>query len=88
MPFYRRLTTQLGRARVVVMGREPIQVLQAYVEEFGVRPTQVVSVGERVLKFRGTPTLVLVGTDAVVRSVWFGRRQTTAEEEAVIRGLE
>lgn len=88
MPFYQRLTGQTHRTRLVVMGREPTQDLKDYLAEFGVRPAQIISVGDRVLKFKGTPTVVLIGADSIVRAVWYGRRQTATEEEDIIKRLD
>lgn len=88
MPFYRRLTAKPHRTRVIVLGRESSRVLEDYLAGFGVRPAQVISVGDRVLTFRGTPTVVLIGADRIVRAVWYGRRQTQSEEEDIIKTLD
>jgi hypothetical protein len=83
--FYRRLTTQPLRARVVVMGRQRSQILQTFVDTSGLHAAQVISVGDLPLKLKMTPTIVLIGPDSLVRSAWEGRRQTAAEEDEVIR---
>lgn len=88
MSFYRRLTAQPHRTRIVVMGRESVQRLRDYLAQFDVRPAQVISSDDPRLKFAGTPTLALLGADSVVRSVWFGRRQTVTEELEIIRSLD
>ncbi|CAN5877488.1 hypothetical protein BH18ACI5_BH18ACI5_03780 [soil metagenome] len=88
MPFYQRLAAHRYRMPIVVIGRQPAQVLEDYLATFGVRPAQVISVGDLPLKFRGTPTVVLVGKDSIVRSVWYGRRQTAMDEEDIIKRLE
>jgi hypothetical protein len=88
MPFYRQLTAGTHRARLVVMGQEPVDLLQDYVDAFGVRPAQVISTGDSSLKFVGTPTLLLIGQDSIVRSVWYGRRKGPVEELDIIRRVE
>jgi hypothetical protein len=40
------------------------------------------------LKFRGTPTVLLIGSDSLVRSIWYGRRQNAIQEEEIITRLE
>ncbi len=88
MPFYRQLTAGQHRVRLVVMGQEPADLLHDYVDAFGVRPAQVISTGDSTLKFVGTPTVLLIGVDSVVQSVWYGRRQSPADEMDIIRRLE
>lgn len=88
MPFYQRLTRQPRRTSVIVLGRETVGRLEGILAKFGVRPNRVVSVGNRTLRFRGTPTIVLVGQDARVRAVWYGRRQNQQEEDEVFNALE
>jgi hypothetical protein len=87
MPFYNRLISDLRGMRIVVMSREPVDVLTTYLQSYGVHPAQAVSVGSQSLLFVGTPTLALVGSDSIVRGVWFGRSQSVIDEEAVTRSI-
>jgi hypothetical protein len=73
MAFYRRLAEQRRRARIVVIGTEPLATLQAYVSSHSFRPDQVISVPSGTVRFRGTPSLALVGSDATIQAVWRGQ---------------
>ena len=88
MPFYSRLTALAKHTQVVLLGREPAGDLRDYASAYDVKPAHIVSVGDLPLKFAGTPTLVLVGPDAVVRAVWFGRRETIEQEAEVIARIK
>lgn len=84
MDFYKRVTSRPRRARVIVMGQESSELLQKYVESHGVRADAYVSVQPRTVKLSGTPSLLLIGSDARVRKIWNGKLRTPAEEEAVL----
>jgi len=88
MPFYRELTRQRHRARFVVIGREPVQIMRDYLAQHAVQPDQIVTVGNRALKFRGAPTLLLVGPDSIVRTTWFGRLDSADDKQAVLNRLK
>ena len=85
MPFYKTLMAEHARARIVVIGVEPVDVLQKYLSDHMLIPDQIVSVPQRSVKLAGTPTLVLVGADGVVRSVWPGKLPDAAAEVEVRR---
>lgn len=88
MAFYRHLSQQANNDRLVVVGREPAEVLQNYLARFHVSAARVVSVGDSTLRFRGTPTLLLVGQDSVIRGVWTGKLQSDKKEREVLNVLE
>jgi hypothetical protein len=88
MPFYQRLTAESHRTPVVLMGQESVDMLKAYADAFAFRPAQIVSAGDQTLKFAGTPTVLLIGPDSIVRSIWYGRRQNAAEESEILRRME
>jgi hypothetical protein len=84
MGFYRRLAAAPRRARVVVVGAEPVERLREYVGEHGFAPDEVVSVGAEAVKLPVTPMLVLVDAEGIVRAVWRGKLGSAAEEAAVL----
>lgn len=88
MPFYRQLLARVRRTRIVVMGRESVASLSDYLSMYRVEPDRIVSMPNRAAKFRGTPTLMVVGPDSVIESVWYGRRQSAKEEEEVARMVD
>ncbi|MDR7498079.1 MAG: hypothetical protein QN174_14120 [Armatimonadota bacterium] len=81
MGFYRRLVAGSRRARVVVLGAEPVETLRGYLDEHGVVPDAVVSVGAAAVRLPVTPMLVLVDSGGVVRKVWRGKLTSEAEQE-------
>lgn len=87
MGFYRRLTAAPRRAKLLVMGREAVEVITAYLEGHGVRPDAVVSVPSGRVRLYGTPTLVLVSGDGIVQSVWLGKLGLR-DEDRVLRALQ
>jgi hypothetical protein len=84
MGFYRRLGDAQRKTRVVVLGYEPEDVLRTYLDAHAVRVDQTVSVTPKGLKFRGTPTLMLVGPAGIIRRVWFGKLPSLADESEII----
>lgn len=88
MPFYRELASAPRRARIVVVGLEPIEILREFLADHGVSVDQVVSVGHRAVLVTRTPTLVLVSRNGVIEEVWSGRFEQRREEEAVLSRLQ
>lgn len=72
MDFYRRLMAEPHAARIVLVGREGLNELTECVSEYRLQPDQIVSIGRRPIRIRGTPTLVLVGRNGIVGRVWDG----------------
>jgi peroxiredoxin len=82
MAFYNRMTKGKSEgARVVVVGPEPEEQLRRYVAEHGLIADQVISVQRGVLRFAGTPTLVLLDRDGRIRRVWQGQLAVAQEKE-------
>jgi hypothetical protein len=86
MPFYRRLSALPRRAKFIVMGVETRDQLKAYLSAQQLKADDVVSVNGQNIKFRGTPTLLLVDNKGVVRDVWAGQLDN-AREEAVLKKI-
>jgi hypothetical protein len=47
-------------------------------------PDQIVSVNPNGLRFRGTPTVLLIDAAGTVQRTWFGKLQTPAEESELL----
>lgn len=86
MPFYEKLhesaVTQ-GTTRLVAVSDEPASALSAYLRQHNVDVDKVVSYGGRA---KPTPTLVLVDSSGVIRSVWVGQ-QTADGEQAILKAI-
>jgi peroxiredoxin len=91
MPLYRKLraTASEKGVRLVAVSTDPVDVCQGYLASHGVQTDSVLSVSPGALRVRGTPTLVLVDANTIVRKVWSGRLPTDREIEVVaaINGL-
>lgn len=83
MEFYKKLSVQRGQVRLVAMGFEPESKLSDYVLTHGVKPDRVISVNPGQLKFRGTPTILLIDQTGVVLNTWRGRLDPRREEEVL-----
>jgi len=83
MPFYRRLVERNDRTRVVIVSRESQVSLRAYLKRHAVEPHQMVSVGSANVKFRGTPTILLVDSNGIVVRVWAGKLSPERETEVL-----
>lgn len=86
LPFYRRLTTARRQGshtanRVVVVSTDAEQALGEYLTRNGVTVDSVVSIRPGQLKIPGTPHLLLVGPDGLVRGVWRGKLAAAQEAE-------
>jgi hypothetical protein len=68
------------------MAAEPATELREWVAKFGITPDEIVSVGDLPLEFKGTPTVLLVGADSVIRRVWYGVIDSD-DESAVMNAL-
>jgi hypothetical protein len=83
MDFYKRLSGQPRRAKLLVAGRESVEKLTSYVNDQGFRPDGFTSIGGRSVKVAGTPTLLLVSPDRTIKAVWRGKLDAGAEAEVV-----
>jgi hypothetical protein len=81
--FYRQLTSQPGHPKVVIAGREPRTILVAFAEHHRLRADEVLSVGNGRLRFRGTPTVLLVDPTGRIRKLWFGKLNIVTESEVL-----
>ncbi|MDQ3068839.1 MAG: hypothetical protein M3R55_03810 [Acidobacteriota bacterium] len=76
MPFYTQLAklpqVAAGRLRLSVVSLQSQEQMQAYLEANGLRMERIVSLRDSGLNITGTPVLVLVSPDGIVRDSWGG----------------
>ena len=87
-PFYRRLTAELAPQRIHMTAVLPASVEESreYLRGLNVEVSDVRQGSFELLKIRGTPTLILVDEQGVVRNVWLGRFPPD-KEQAVIDSI-
>lgn len=86
MPFYEKLhetAVTRGTTRLVAVSDEPASTLTAYLQQHNVDVDEVVSYGGRA---KPTPTLVLVDSSGMIRSVWVGQ-QGADGEQAILKAI-
>ena len=84
MDFYKRLLAT--GVRTVAVTPEPIEKNDTYLKEHGITPVAILSVSENGLKFRTTPSLVVVNAQGIVKGAWHGK-QSAAGEEEILRAI-
>jgi len=84
-PFYRRLTAELPAQRIHMTAVLPESVEQSreYLRGLVVEVDDVRQGSFALLKIRGTPTLILVDEQGVVRNVWLGRFPPDKEQQVL-----
>jgi hypothetical protein len=85
MELYRQLIDK--GARVIAVTAEQTEMNQSYLAGHRVRPERVLAVAGSGLRFRVTPSLVLVNRDAKVVNAWWGK-QDKKTEEAILRTVQ
>jgi peroxiredoxin len=86
MDFYKRLADSARRGRLVVLSSDSPDVITAYLEKHGFEPDQTLSTSSS-LRISGTPTLLLVDRDRVIRQSWSGRIERPSQERDVLNAL-
>ncbi|MEN3334821.1 MAG: Redoxin [Blastocatellia bacterium] len=87
-PFYRRLIeATTGRNDVHLMAALPQESSEAqqYLNELGVRISEVKQASPAVFGVRGTPTLLLVDNKGIVKEVWAGKLPSDKETAVLTR---
>jgi hypothetical protein len=79
--FYKRLRAAKPSTKLIVAGPASVDSLKRYVAERGLQTDLVVSAGAPTIKIAGTPTLIVIGPDRVVRSVWRGQLDKDREQQ-------
>jgi hypothetical protein len=84
-PFYRRLAAELSKTPVHLTAVFPdhAQKAREYLTSLGVPVDDVRQVAPASLPIRGTPTLLLVDRDGIVRRVWAGQLSAEAERDVI-----
>ena len=84
-PFYRRLSADLATQRVHMTAVLPGSVEEGreYLRNLNVEIGDVRQGSFELLKIRGTPTLILIDEQGVVRNVWLGRFPTDKERQVI-----
>jgi len=88
-PFYQRLVSQARRNRrtgVAAVFPEDTAESDRFLARLGVSVEKVITLPLSAVGTRGTPTLLLIGKNGLVRSAWIGRL-TAAREAEVIEAL-
>ena len=87
LPFYKDLlvrSEQRQRTRMIAVGNEKASVLSEYLGGAGLAFDTVIALREDVaLKTRGTPTLILVDRNGVVRGFWEGLLSAEREKDVL-----
>jgi hypothetical protein len=86
MDFYKRLAESSRRGRLVVLSSDAPEVMAAYLEQHGFEPDQTLSTAGP-LRIDGTPTLLLVDRDRVIRQSWSGLIERPSQERDVLNAL-
>ncbi len=84
--FYKRLMQSKKTTRIVAVLPQPVQDGREYLERLGVSVDDVRQLGFDKLGVRGTPTLLLVDSSGVVKSIWIGKLKPE-QETAVLDAL-
>ena len=90
-PFYQRLSdtvkkTEPGQTQLVVVTKDTQEVADAFIRDNNLAVAQVLTASARqqaMLRVPGTPSLILVDRARWVKKVWFGKLDSSAEQEVV-----
>lgn len=85
MPFFRDIMTKRNKnsTQVVVVSRNSIQDLTAYLKENQLLADGQVSIGETDKKMQLTPTVLLVDRSGTISSVWTGLPNDRSKVEVI-----
>jgi len=79
MPLYKQIAEAARSGsgkKVVVVMPEPSDEARTYLHSFGVDISEVYSVPLSSIPVRGTPTLLLLSGNGIVKRAWFGQQPT------------
>ena len=85
--FYRELARQCRQEgiRTVAVFPQKFDAAEAYLKDKGIEFDEVRQASFSDIKIKGTPTLVLVADDGVVRNVWIGKLPDNIEAEVLAK---
>jgi hypothetical protein len=84
LPLYAALLGKRSLTRVVVLGAEPEDTIRAYLSGHGLLVDGVLSVRRTEVKFRGTPTVLLLDQTSRIRRIWRGMLPSAADEAELL----
>jgi hypothetical protein len=87
MGTFETLIARTSQTQVVAAGRQRAEQLRDYITTHKLRTGVVASAGETPLKLRGTPTVIVIGSDAIIRGIWFGKNEIEAGEQEIAAHL-
>jgi len=82
-PFYQRLAQTHGTAQLVVLMPQSVSEGKKYLDDLKVNIEDIRQVNFGSLGVRGTPTLILVDADGVVKGSWMGKLGPNDEKEVM-----
>ena len=87
-PFYKQLANGRGRGtRFIALLPQPINESRSYLARLGVAVDEIKQAPLSSINVRGTPTLMLVGSDGVVIKTWIGKLAEEQQQEVLNRVL-
>jgi hypothetical protein len=85
-PFYQHLVKERsGNTRIVAVLPQPVSESQEYLNKHGVSVDDVEQVDLDSIEIGGTPTLIWVDDEGVVRDLWIGKLPKAIEAEVLER---
>lgn len=83
--FYKRLSSDVAGhdVRMVAFLPQPVQEAQQYLSKLGIPNIPVRNADLSELKVSGTPTLILVDSNGVVRDTWTGKLPPSRESQVI-----
>lgn len=82
-PFYRRINKEVPDANLIAMLPHPVEESKTYLASLGVSVRQIVQADFDSLNVRGTPTLLLVDREGVVRTIWRGQLDDSRQAQVI-----
>jgi peroxiredoxin len=85
--FYRELSRlcKLHNVRTIAILPQPLEASREYIKSLGVEFDEVRQAGLSELEIYGTPALLLIDNQGVVRNVWIGKLPDRAEKEVTAK---
>jgi thioredoxin-related protein len=85
-PFYQKIAqarASQSNLRIIAVFPQPVSEAQKYLSSLGVSVDEVRQAPLDVLEVRGTPTLILVNREGIVKDVWTGKVPADKEPEVL-----
>jgi len=85
-PFYQHLTAEISKhpnTHLVSVLPQPTEAGRKYLSELGITIEDVRQIPLGVVGVAGTPTLILVDKEGIVKKVWIGKLPESAQSEVI-----